>query len=226
MIVQAGQSEPGRQLAAETAEVVFCAPRNLEDGKAFYADIKGRMKAAGRDPDQIKLLPAAFVVIGDTAEDAQAKRLKLDSLVSYESSIASLSISLGTDASKFDPDAPLPEDIPETNASKSGREGVIKLAAKEGLTVRQLAQRYGGYSGLAFVGTVETVAEEMEKWLVEEGSDGFNVVFPFLPQGLDDVAEKLVPELQRRGIFRQDYEGATLRDHLGLERPANKFFPS
>ncbi|KAI1771231.1 Nitrilotriacetate monooxygenase component A/pristinamycin IIA synthase subunit A [Hypoxylon cercidicola] len=224
VIVQAGQSEPGRQLAAETAEVVFCAPRTLEAGKEFFKDIKGRLPAAGRDRDDMKLLPAAFIVIGDTVEEAQAKRLKLDSLVHYESSIASLSISLGCDASTFDPDSPLPTDLPETNASKSGREGVLKLAATEGLTVRQLAQRYGGYSGLAFVGTVETVADEMEQWLVQEGSDGFNVVFPFLPQGLDDVVERLIPELQRRGLFRKDYEGPTLRDHLGLKRPSNKFF--
>ncbi|KAF7539674.1 hypothetical protein G7054_g2004 [Neopestalotiopsis clavispora] len=202
------------------------APRDLEAGKAFYADIKGRTRAAGRDPESIKLLPAAFVVLGDTAEEAQAKRLKLDSLVSYESSIASLSIALGTDASLFEPDAPLPTDIPETNASKSGREGVLKLASAEGLTVRQLAQRYGGYSGLAFVGTADSVADEMERWLVEEGSDGFNVVFPYLPQGLDDVAERLIPELQKREIFRKDYEGETLRDHLGLKRPANQFFPA
>ncbi|KAI0170572.1 monooxygenase [Pestalotiopsis sp. NC0098] len=226
VVVQAGQSEPGRQLAAETAEVVFCAPRDLDAGRAFRADIRGRAQAAGRDPDSIKLLPAAFVVIGDSAEDAQARRLKLDSLVSYESSIASLSIALGTDASQYEPDEPLPQDIPETNASKSGREGVLKLAATEHLTVRQLAQRYGGYSGLAFVGTAESVADEMERWLVEEGSDGFNVVFPYLPQGLDDVAERLVPELQRRGIFRKDYEGVTLREHLGLKRPSNKFFPT
>ncbi|KAI0882366.1 monooxygenase [Annulohypoxylon maeteangense] len=225
VIVQAGQSEPGKQLAAETAEVVFCAPRNLEAGKELFKDIKGRLAAVGREPDDIKLLPAAFIVIGDTIEEAQAKRLKLDSLVHYESSVASLSIALGADVSQFDPDSPLPTDLPESNASKSGREGVIKLAATEGLTVRQLAQRYGGYSGLAFVGTVETVADEMEQWLVQEGSDGFNVVFPFLPQGLDDVVERLIPELQRRGIFRQDYEGTTLREHLGLKRPTNKFFP-
>lgn len=224
VIVQAGQSEPGRQLAAETAEVVFCAPRTLEAGKEFFKDVKGRLAAVGRDRDDMKLLPAAFIVIGDTVEEAQAKRLKLDSLVHYESSIASLSIALGHDASTLDPDGPLPTDLPETNASKSGREGVLKLAATEGLTVRQLAQRYGGYSGLAFVGTVETVADEMEQWIVQEGSDGFNVVFPFLPQGLDDVAEHLIPELQRRGLFRQDYEGTTLRDHLGLKRPSNKFF--
>lgn len=223
VIVQAGQSEPGRQLAAETAEVVFCSPRDLAAGKALFADIKSRTVAAGRKRDDIKLLPAAFVVIGDTVEEARAKRLKLDSLVHYESAIASLSIALGHDASGFDPDAPLPA-IPESNASKSGRAQVLKLAEDEKLTVRQLAQRYGGYAGLAFVGTPQTVATEMEQWLAEDGSDGFNIVFPYLPQGLDDVVERLVPELQRRGIFRRDYQGTTLRDHLGLQRPTNRFF--
>jgi alkanesulfonate monooxygenase len=223
VIVQAGQSEPGRQLAAETAEVVFCSPRDLAAGKALYADIKARMRAIGRDPDHLKILPAAFVVIGDTVEEARAKRARLDSLVYYESAIASLSIALGHDASGFDPDGPLPE-IPETNASKSGQAQVIKLAKDEGLTVRQLAQRYGGYSGLAFVGTPASIADEMAEWLAAEGSDGFNVVFPYLPQGLDDVVERLVPELQRRGLFREEYAGSTLRDHLGLPRPANRFF--
>lgn len=223
VIVQAGQSEAGRQLAAETAEVVFCSPRDLAAGKALFADIKGRLPAAGRTPDEIKLLPAAMVVIGESVEEARAKRLRLDSLVHYESAIASLSIALGHDASGFDPDAPLPP-IPETNASKTGREQVLKLAEEENLTVRQLAQRYGGYAGLSFVGTPQTIADDMERWLHEEGSDGFNIAFPYLPQGLDDVVEKLVPELQRRGLFRRDYEGATLRDHLGLERPANRFF--
>lgn len=223
VIVQAGQSEPGRQLAAETAEVVFCSPRDLSAGKALYADIKGRLAAVGRAPDSLKILPAAFVVIGDTVEDARARRLRLDSLVHYDSAIASLSIALGHDASGFDPNAPLPP-IPETNDSRTGRAQVLKLAEEERLTVRQLAQRYGGYAGLAFVGTVDTVADEMAAWLEEKGSDGFNVVFPYLPQGLDDVAERLVPELQRRGLFRKDYEGQTLRDHLGLSRPKNRFF--
>ncbi|KAH8591513.1 putative nitrilotriacetate monooxygenase component A [Bisporella sp. PMI_857] len=224
VIVQAGQSEPGRQLAAETAEVVFCSPRDLEAGKSLYADIKARMEKAGRKPDTLKILPAAFVVIGDTVEEAQAKRLKLDSFVHYDSGIASLSISLGTDASKFDPDGLLPADIPETNASKTGRESVIKLAEKEKLTVRQLAGRLGGYAGLAFVGTPETIADEMETWLSENAADGFTVAMPYLPQGLDDVTTLLVPELQRRGLFRKDYEGTTLREHLGLERPKNRFY--
>ena len=223
VIVQAGQSDVGRQLAAETAEAVFAAPRNLADGKSIFADIKGRMRQIGRNPDHLKILPAAFIVVGDTVEEAKAKRAKLDSLVHYDSAIASLSIALGHDASSFDPDGPLPE-TPETNASKSGRERVIALAEAEKLTVRQLAQRLGGYAGLAFVGTPQTIADEMEQWLHEEGSDGFNVVFPFLPQGLLDVTTRVVPELQRRGIFRREYEGATLREHLGLPRPDNRFF--
>ncbi|KAF1849073.1 alkanesulfonate monooxygenase [Cucurbitaria berberidis CBS 394.84] len=226
VIVQAGQSEPGRQLAAETAEVVFCSPRDLEASKLLYDDIKGRTKAAGRNPDHIKILPAAMVLISDSVEEAQQKRLKLDSLVHYDSAISSLSISLGTDASKFDPDGPLPpeEALPATNASHTSRASVIKLAETEGLTVRQLAGRYGGYAGLAFVGTAETVADEMEQWLEEGASDGFTVTLPFLPEGLDAVTQKLVPELQRRGLFRKEYEGTTLREHLGLPRPGNRFF--
>jgi FMN-dependent oxidoreductase (nitrilotriacetate monooxygenase family) len=224
VIVQAGQSEPGKQLAAETAEVVFCSPKDLESAKTLYADIKRRAEAAGRDRNHIKILPAAFIIVGDTVEGAKAKRIKLDSLVHYDSAISSLSIALGTDVSQFDPDAPLPTSFPETNASKTSRAGVLKLAEQESLTVRQLAQRYGGYSGLAFVGTPQSIANEMEKWLQEEGCDGFTVVMPYLPQGLDDITEKLIPQLQRQGLFRHDYDGVTLRDHLGLPRPENKFF--
>jgi alkanesulfonate monooxygenase SsuD/methylene tetrahydromethanopterin reductase-like flavin-dependent oxidoreductase (luciferase family) len=148
----------------------------------------------------------------------------LDSLVHYDSAIASLSIVLGVDASQFDPDGPLPTDLPDTNASKTSREGAEKLAKQENLTVRQLAQRYGGFSGLAFLGSPSDIAEEMETWLREEASDGFTCTFPFLPQGLEEVTDRLIPELQRRGLFRKDYTGSTLREHFGLERPANRFF--
>ncbi|KUJ13638.1 alkanesulfonate monooxygenase [Mollisia scopiformis] len=223
VIVQAGQSDPGRQLAAETAEAVFCSPKDLESAKALYADIKGRAETAGRDRNHLKILPAAFIVIGDSIEEAVNKRLQLDSLVHYDSAISSLSIALGTDASGFEPDGPLPKDLPETNASKTSRAAVLRLT-EEGLTVRQLAQRYGGYAGLAFVGTPESIADDMEKWLSEEACDGFTIALPFLPQGLDDVTERLVPELQKRGIFREEYEGSTLREHLGLPRPKNQFF--
>jgi alkanesulfonate monooxygenase len=223
VIVQAGASDAGRQLAAETAEVVFAAGLPLRAAQQFYADVKGRAEKAGRNPDHIKILPGALVVVGDTVEEARAKRLQLDSLVHFDSAIASLSIALGTDASKFDPEGPLPE-IPETNQSKSGRERVIDLAQREGLTVRQLAQRLGGYSGLTFAGTPQTIADAMEEWLQSGGSDGFNVMFPYLPQGLDDVVDRVVPELQRRGLFRREYPGTTLRDTLGLPRPRNRFF--
>ncbi|HEY2047962.1 MAG TPA: LLM class flavin-dependent oxidoreductase, partial [Caulobacteraceae bacterium] len=224
VIVQAGASEVGRQLAAETAEVVFAAGGSLEAAKSFYADVKGRMRTVGRDPDTMKILPGAFVVVGETVEEARAKRAKLDSLVHYDSGIASLNGMLGYDVSGFDPDGPLPE-IPPTNASQSARERIIGLAHREGLTIRQLAQRAGGYGGLAFVGTPRTIADEMERWLYEEGSDGFNVMFPYLPGGLDDFVEKVVPELQARGLFRREYEGVTLRENLGLARPDNRFFP-
>jgi alkanesulfonate monooxygenase len=225
VIVQAGSSDAGRQLAAETAEVIFGSSGNLTEGKAFYADVKGRMQAIGRNPDHLKILPAAFVVVGDTVEEAKAKRAHLDSLVHYESGIRSLSIALDYDVSGFDPDGPLPA-IPESNASKSARDRMVAYAREHRATIRELAAKAGSYAGLAFVGTARTIAEEMEQWLDERGSDGFNVMFPWLPGGVDDFASQVVPELQRRGIFRRDYEGATLRDHLGLPRPENRFFAS
>ncbi|MBV9532655.1 MAG: LLM class flavin-dependent oxidoreductase [Bradyrhizobium sp.] len=223
VIVQAGASEDGRQLAAETAEAVFTGGGTLADSQKLYADIKGRVEELGRNPDHLKILPGAFVVVGETVDEAREKRALLDNMVHYDSAIASLSVILGTDASGFDPDGPLPE-IPETNASRSGRQRLVDVAARERLTVRQLAQRVGGYGGLSFVGTSKTVADQMEEWLTSFGSDGFNIMFPYLPQGLTDFVDKVIPELQRREIFRKEYEGRTLRDNLGLPRPKNRFF--
>src|SRR5271166_619580 len=162
VIVQAGASDAGRQLAAETAEAVFTAQSSLAAGREFYADVKGRAEKAGRSRDHIKILPACFVVVGETVAEARAKRARLDSLVHYANAVASLSIALGHDASQFDPDGPLPE-IPESNGSKSGRQRAIDLARRENRTVRQLAQRLGGHSGLAMVGTPATIADEMEE---------------------------------------------------------------
>jgi alkanesulfonate monooxygenase len=223
VIVQAGASDDGRQLAAETAEAVFTGGGSLSDGQKLYADIKGRMDKLGRHRDSLKILPGAFVVVGDSDEEAKEKRALLDSKVHYDSAISSLSVMLGTDCSGFDPDGQLPP-IPETNASKTSRQRIVDLAEREKLTVRQLAQRVGGYGGLSFVGTAQTIADQMEEWLTSFGSDGFNIMFPFLPAGLDDFVDKVVPELQKRGIFRREYEGTTLRENLGLPRPKNRFF--
>jgi alkanesulfonate monooxygenase len=223
VIVQAGASESGKQLAAETAEAVFTGGGTLAQAQALYEDIKSRMDKLGRDREHLKILPGAFIVVGDTMDEALKKRDVLDGLVHYESAIAGLSVILGTDASKFDPDGPLPP-IPESNASKSARDRMVEYAATHKVTVRELAQRVGGYGGLSFVGTSVTIADQMEEWLTTYASDGFNVMFPFLPQGLDDFVDKVVPELQRRGIFRKDYEGHTLRENLGLPRPKNRFF--
>jgi alkanesulfonate monooxygenase SsuD/methylene tetrahydromethanopterin reductase-like flavin-dependent oxidoreductase (luciferase family) len=143
--------------------------------------------------------------------------------VDYANAIASLSIALGHDASKFDPDGRLP-DIPESNESRSARERAIAMAQRDKLTVRQLAQRLGGYAGLDMVGTPATIADDMEEWLMSDACDGFIIMFPYLPGGLDDFVDKVVPELQRRGIFRREYEGRTLRENLGLPRPKNRFF--
>ena len=225
VIVQAGASDAGRQLAAETAEMIFASGGSLADAQRYYADVRSRADRVGRDPDHIKILPGALVVTGETAEEARKKRALLDSLVHPDSGIASLSIALGHDASGFDLDGPLP-DIPESNASKSGRERVIERARSGDLTVRQLAQIAGSYGGLALIGTPEMIADQMEEWLYRAACDGFNIMFPYVPGGLDDFVDKVVPELQRRDLFRREYEGKTLRENLGLPRPNNRFFAS
>ena len=225
VIVQAGASEAGRQIAAETAEVIFGSSRTMEAGQSFYKDVKGRMQAMGRAPDQLKILPGALVIVGRTSAEAEEKRALLESLVHPESGVPNLSIRLGVDASRFELDAPLPE-IPPSNASQSGRDTMVALAKRENLTVRQLAQIAGGYGGLQMVGTAVEIADTMQAWLEGEASDGFNIMFPTVPAGLDDFATMVVPELQRRGIFRREYEGRTLRENLGLKRPENQFFAS
>jgi FMN-dependent oxidoreductase (nitrilotriacetate monooxygenase family) len=226
VIVQAGASEAGRQIAAETAEAVFSGVNNLADAQRFYADVKSRMVKIGRDREHLKILPGAFVIVGDSVAEARAKKKRLDSLVHPDSGIASLSVRLGHDVSGFDLDGPLPE-IPESNASKSGREKLVEMARRDNMTVRELAQYVGGaFGSLEMIGTPETIADQMEEWLETEGCDGFNVMFPYLPEGLDDFVDRVVPELQRRGLFRRDYEGTTLRENLGLPRPQNRFFTS
>jgi alkanesulfonate monooxygenase len=223
VIVQAGASDAGKDLAARTAEVIFGSSRTIEDARRFYADMQARLREAGRAPGALKVLPGALVTVGRSTQEAVDRQALLDSLVHVESALPNLSLRLGVDASHFELDAPLPE-LPRTNASQSGQDALVAQARRESLTVRQLAQRVSGYGGLKMVGTASEIADTMQDWLETEACDGFNVMFPTVPAGLNDFVDLVVPELQRRGIFRTAYQGSTLRDHLGLARPQNRFF--
>jgi FMN-dependent oxidoreductase (nitrilotriacetate monooxygenase family) len=223
VIVQAGASEAGRQLAAQTAEAFGSSP-DIESGRRFYADVKARMRALGRPPEHLKILPAALVIVGRTREEAREKQALLDSLVHPDSGVPNLSMRLGVDASGFALDEPLP-DIPQSNASHSSRDGLVATARRGNLTVRQLAQIAGSYGGFQIVGTPTDVADTMQEWLETEASDGFNVMFHTVPSGLHEFVDLVVPELQKRSLFRREYQGTTLREHLGLPRPENRFFP-
>src|SRR6266403_1955745 len=205
--------------------------RDVEDGLYFdpermhVLDHKGEFLSVRGPLNIARPIQGWPVIVQAAAADAREKRALLDSLVHPDSGIASLSIALGHDASGFDLDGPLPE-IPESNASKSGRDRVIERARRDNLTVRQLAQIAGSYGGLALVGTPKMIADQMEEWLLSDACDGFNIMFPYVPGGLDDFVDRVVPELQRRGLFRREYEGKTLRENLGLPRPENRFFAS
>ena len=182
------------------------------------------MEKIGRDPEHLKILPGAFVVVGDSVDEAKEKRALLDSLVHYDSAIASLSVIARHRRLRLRSGWASCRRSRRPTPARAAAQRMVDLARRDKLTVRQLAQRVGGYGGLSFVGTAKTIADQMEEWLVGRGSDGFNIMFPFLPAGLDDFVDKVVPELQRRGIFRKEYEGATLRENLGLPRPKNRFF--
>lgn len=223
VLVQAGSSEEGRQLAAETAEVVFSVSQTRELGQAFRSDMHARLSKLGRDPNHMKILPAALVIVADSIDEARERRAHLDSLVHSDSAIAALSIAVGHDISGYDPDGPLPKDLPETNQSKSGRERAYALEQRENLNLRQVAQRLGGFGGPCIFGTAKSIADEMEDWFSSGACDGFTIMFPYLPAGLDDFVNQVVPELQRRDLLRTSYEGATLRDSLGLPRPGNQY---
>ncbi|WP_449116958.1 LLM class flavin-dependent oxidoreductase [Pseudomonas viridiflava] len=224
VVVQAGSSEVGRDLAAQTAEVVFTAQTSLASAQAFYADIKGRLAAYGRSADSLKIMPGVLIVVAETEALAREKFESFQDLVEPEVGVALLGRMLGNfDLSGYPLDGPLPE-LPLTDSGQRSRQKLLtELAEREHLNLAQLGRRIAGGRGhYSLIGTPEQVADELQRWFEQRAADGFNVLVPHLPGGLEDVARLLVPELQRRGLFRTEYEGTTLRENLGLQRPVNR----
>jgi len=221
----AGQSEAGRELAAKHADVVFSVSTNLSDSQEFYADIKGRLAAYDRSPDTLKILPGCTVYVGREEGEAEAFYDELQGLITPALGVPYLSRLLQTDLSEFAVDGPLPDLPEETNAIASFRDEILRMAQRDHLTIRETYERVLPARGhVIFKGTASQVADEMQAWYEAGGADGFMVGMAVQPSGLRDFIELVVPELQRRGLFRTDYEGRTLREHLGLPLPKNQFF--
>ena len=230
LLVQAGSSEDGKDFAARYAEAVFTAQPTFEEGQAFYADVKQRAVAAGRDPEGVKILPGIVPVIGDTEAEALAQDAELDRLIQPEYAKLQLATLLGLDPELLALDRELPPDLPhedDIEGSKSRYTLIVELARREQLTVRQLIGRLGGGRGhRTFAGTAEQVADTIEHWFTHGAADGFNIMPAVLPSGLEVFTERVVPILRQRGLFRTEYTGRTLREHYGLPRPANQFAPA
>ena len=221
VLVQAGSSDDGKNLAADTAEVVFTAHQKIESAQAFYADVKSRAAQRNRNPEGMKIMPGVSPIVGRTRQEAQDKYAQLQELIHSDVSIALLSRMTSYDFTRFDPDEIVPE-IPSVEGLKSRSEMLVRMAREEGLTVRQLAMRIAGARGhWQLVGTASDIADELEAWFQNGAADGFNMMPALLPETLGDIVRLLIPELQRRGLFRKEYEGTTLRENLGLRVPAN-----
>lgn len=223
VLVQAGSSEPGKELAARTAEVIFTAQQTLEDAQAFYADVKGRLSKYGRDPDELKIMPGAFPVVGRTRAEAEDTFAAIQDLIHPVVGLSLLSKMSGVDFTQYDIDGPVPDVLPETNGGKSRQQLLLELARRRNLTIRQLYLEISGARGhWQLIGTAQDIADQLEERFIGFGADGFNIMPPYLPDGLTAFVDLVIPELQRRGLFRRVYEGATLRENLGLARPGNR----
>lgn len=219
VVVQAGGSEAGRDLAAATAEVVFTAQPTLAGAQDFYRDIKRRVADKGRHPDSLKIMPGLFAVVGASQAEADDKFGMLQCLIEPKAGLALLGRMIGNfDLSGYPLDGPLPE-LPQTEDGQRSRQQLLtNLAQGENLSIRQLYERIAGGRGhFTVIGTAQTVADQMQAWFEGGAADGFNFMAPALPDGLDDFLALVVPELQRRGLFRTAYTGTTLREHLGLQ---------
>ena len=223
VIVQAGQSDAGRELAARTAEVLFTVSQRLDHARTFYSELKSLTAKYGRSPDSIKIMPGVLTVIGRTREEAQEKFDLLQEMIHPELGVPALSDIVGMDLTPFPLDGPLP-DVPLSNTQQGRQKVVVDMAREENLTIRQLYKRVATARGhRVVVGTPIDVADALEEWYRGGAADGFNIMPQVLPAGLNEFVAGVIPELQRRGLFRTEYEGKTLRENLGLERPANRF---
>lgn len=225
VIVQAGSSEDGKELAAATAEAIFTAWTSPAEAQAFYRDVKGRLPKYGRRPEQLLVLPGISPVIGRTEAEAKAKWAQLQGLIHPSVGLNTLaSFWPEKDLKRFALDE-LPPYFPEPPKGVNSRAHVvIELARRERYTVRQLYEYLAGARGhWVVVGTPAQIADRMQDWFENGAADGFNVMPPLLPQSLDEFVDLVVPELQRRGLFRTAYEGRTLRENLGLERPTSRY---
>ena len=221
VLVQAGASDDGKELAAEFAEAIFSPHLNAEVAKAYYDDVKTRMRKYGRDPDHLKILPGLSVIVARDAEVARKDYEFLQNLIHPIVGREILSTMLGEmDLTPYSLDEPLPDPLPPSNGSRGHYDSIVAMARRENLTIRELGNRVAGARGKnVFVGTPAEVADYMEDWFSKGACDGFTIMPPYIPGSHDDFCELVVPELQRRGLFRTEYEGKMLRDNLGLPRP-------
>lgn len=227
VIIQAGSSEAGKELAAKTAEVIFTAWQNLSDAQKFYSDVKGRLAKYGRHEDELKVMPGVFITVAKTEEEARRKQKELNGYISTEVGLNYLSIQTGFDFTSFDPDGPIPDfGKNETDATNPNiRANIIKgvIAANNFTTIRELYEHIAGARGhREIVGTPEQIADHLQEWFEQGAADGFNIMPPTFPAGFNDIVDLVIPELQRRGLFRTEYEGSTLRENLGLAKGTYK----
>lgn len=224
VLVQAGASDTGRGLASTVADVVFTAQTTFEQGREFYTDVKARVARAGRSPDHVRVLPGLYPVVGRTEAEAREKFEFLQSLIQPAVGVAILEHTIGVGGlDKFPLYGPVP-DMGDTNGPLSRQRLLLEAARRDNLTLWELCLLNAGPRGHALaIGSPAQIADMMEHWFLNQAADGFNVMPAWLPGSLDDFVDMVVPELQRRGLFRAEYQGTTLRDHLGLPRPANRY---